>query len=674
MRRQLIAVMCVAGLVAACSGSDTGDTERDAGADTTEVGIDGVATTATDADTVTTAVTQTTLIETTMPPAVPSAGWTVLVYSIADTDLEPFLLDDVGEMAETTGGDAMNIVALVDRASDYSTDPVVGLDDWQGGKLLHLRADGAIELADLGDVNTGDPQLLADFVATGMAQFPAEHYALVISDHGASWPGVGGDESSGHDGLSLAEIDEALAAGLEGAAASGVTADRFELLGFDACLMATYEVASTLAPHARRLLASQELEPGHGWDYRALQLLQDDPSTDVDTLGSALIDGFEAQAKEQQTDAEITLSLIDLEQIGTLDTAMDEFTAVLTPRAAALGPVIGRTRSSTLSFGRSPDPSTDTHMVDLGMLVGEIGVDALDVSPQADDVIRALNDVVLDRVAGAATRGATGLSIYFPPEAQWFATDYASLAPVDDWTAFLQAYYAGGDAIPVDDQPTFAADELDVQLVDGGIEVSGSFDPDTLVNVAEASIEYGLIGEDGSVTYIGREPATVTDDGSGIVSSFYDLTTLTMSDGIDTAYAYVDLSYDDDSDLITIDVPLAHYPVGESEQYDDVVLSLVLDANGDVVSETYYLYDEELGTFGELTADPEAIIVPYVFVQGADGSGEWVPTSDVGLYADLPSIAYDLELLPSGTELWVELNVTDFGGNTATLGAAVVLP
>ena len=37
-------------------------------------------------------------------PAVPSAGWTVLVYSIADTDLEPFLLDDVGEMAETTGG------------------------------------------------------------------------------------------------------------------------------------------------------------------------------------------------------------------------------------------------------------------------------------------------------------------------------------------------------------------------------------------------------------------------------------------------------------------------------------------------------------------------------------------------------------------------------------------
>ena len=77
---------------------------------------------------------------------------------------------------------------------------------------------------------------------------------------------MGGDESSDYDSLSLAEIDEALATGLDGA---GV--DRLDLLGFDACLMATYEVASTLAPRADLLLASQEFEPGHGWDYTALE-------------------------------------------------------------------------------------------------------------------------------------------------------------------------------------------------------------------------------------------------------------------------------------------------------------------------------------------------------------------------------------------------------------------
>src|SRR3546814_8050641 len=103
------------------------------------------------------------------------------------------------------------------------------------------------------------------------------------SDHGASWPGWGGDESTEHDSLTLDEIESAIAGGLE---ASGV--EKLDLLGFDACLMATYEVASVLAPHADRMLASQELEPGHGWNYASLQVIADDPSIGVDALGSEL--------------------------------------------------------------------------------------------------------------------------------------------------------------------------------------------------------------------------------------------------------------------------------------------------------------------------------------------------------------------------------------------------
>ncbi|CAB4567634.1 MAG: hypothetical protein F2534_11245 [Actinobacteria bacterium] len=650
--------------VTACGGGD------EAGGRTADsaVVVDTTAADDTEATDEATDVTEATVIETTVPAAEPSAGWTVLVYSIADTDLEPFLLDDVTEMGGVGSGPGVNIVSLVDRASDYSSDPVLGIDDWQGGKLLHVQRGSAVELADLGDVNTGDPQLLADFIATGIQQFPAENYALVLSDHGASWPGVGGDESTGYDGLTLAELGAGIAAGLEGA---GI--DQLDLLGFDACLMATYEVASALAPTARRLLASQELEPGHGWNYGVLQMLNDDPATDVDALASALIDGFEAQAAEQGTGTEITLSLVDLEQMPALDAALTAFTDAVTPRAGALGPIIGRTRAQTLSFGRSPDPSSDSQMVDLGILIGEIGVDALDVSPQADDVIRALNDLVLDRVAGAATRAATGLSIYFPTEEQWFKAEYTEVPAAAGWSSFLQAYYTGGQAIPEAEQPSAIGDAVEVVFVEGGIEVSALFDPVTLANATEATIDYGIVDADGTITYLGSEPAEVSDDGSGLVAGFYDLTALTMSDGIDTAYAYVDLYLDPEAGLVTIDVPLAYYPVGEDEVYDDVILSLVLDDAGDIISETYYVYNPETDAYGELTADPEAIIVPYVFVMAADGSGEWVPTSDVGLYANLPDIAYELEPLEPGTELWVELNVIDFGGNTATIGGSIIL-
>src|SRR3546814_12754783 len=100
---------------------------------------------------------------------------------------------------------------MVDRAADYSADPLLGIDDWVGAKVLEIGAGEAAEVADMGDVNTGDPQVLADFIAQGIADYPAANYALVISDHGASWPGVGGDESTEHDSLTHHQIESAIA-------------------------------------------------------------------------------------------------------------------------------------------------------------------------------------------------------------------------------------------------------------------------------------------------------------------------------------------------------------------------------------------------------------------------------------------------------------------------------
>jgi hypothetical protein len=57
-----------------------------------------------------------------------------------------------------------------------------------------------------------------------------------------------------------------------------------------------------------------------------------------------------------------------------------------------------------------------------------------------------------------------------------------------------------------------------------------------------------------------------------------------------------------------------------------------------------------------------------------DGTEEWIQTTDVGLYADLNSLVYDLPALDSGTELYLELVVTDFGGNTDSVYAVVSVP
>ncbi|HWR86512.1 MAG TPA: clostripain-related cysteine peptidase [Rhodoglobus sp.] len=107
--------------------------------------------------------------------------WTVLTYSIADTNLENFMMDDLDELGTVGDEENVNLVALVDRSEGYTDQEVLGMPDWSGAKLLELGRDGGEELDDLGDVNTGDPDLLADFIADGIERYRADHYALVIT-------------------------------------------------------------------------------------------------------------------------------------------------------------------------------------------------------------------------------------------------------------------------------------------------------------------------------------------------------------------------------------------------------------------------------------------------------------------------------------------------------------
>jgi hypothetical protein len=597
-------------------------------------------------------------------PDVETAGtWTVLTYSIADTDLEPYMMDDLDELGTAGSSESLNLVALVDRASNYSDDPVLGLDDWEGGRILEIRKGKAVVLDDLGDVNTGDPQTLQDFIASGIADYPADHYALVISDHGASWPGVGGDESFDEDVLDLAEIKAGISAGL---ADAGV--DSLDILGFDACLMATYEVASTLAPVAKRMLASQELEPGHGWNYASFSMVTENDGATADELGKALLEGFQQQAASEEDDAEITLSLTDLTAIPALDSAMTTFTTALEQRIAGLAPAVGRTRAQTLGFGSSPDAENDSYMADLGILVSEIGVDALDVSDEADAVIRALNDAVIDRIDGQATRGATGLSIYFPPTATYYLSDYAAVPAAAGWNAFLQSYYSAGDAIP--DQQHPAAGRAVTSFDDDGLTIEAEFALPS-INIVDSYIRYGTVANDGTLTYLGEESADV--DMTGVAYGVFDLTTLQLNDGEDAVDAYTEWTQNDD-DSATLDIPMAYYGQGDSTEFDDVLLSVAIDNTGDVMTETYYAYNDSLGTYGELTADPEGVIVPQVLTVDADGNEEWTATSDYGLWADLPAISYEFVAIPSGTRLLIELWVEDFGGNSAVAEAIVTVP
>jgi hypothetical protein len=650
--RRAVCVLAVIGLLAGCSGGD------DEGGDEESTPAEGSEETTGDGEEASAARS--------------GEGWTILQYQMADTNLEEPMLADLVEMTEVGSQEGLNLVTLVDRSAEETDADLLNIPNWEGAKTLTVDAGGFTETADMGDLNLGDPAVLSEFIATGIAENPAARYALIVSDHGASWPGVGPDDSSGGDVLTLDEISTGIADGLEQAGL-----DRFDLLGFDACLMAGYEVASTLAPVADRMVASSELEPGHGWDYRALSVLAENPEATADELGTAIVDGYEAHAEENGQAQEITLSMLDLTQMGPLDEAMTAFSAALSERSTEVAPVVGTERAAVLEYGKDPDPAQASNAADLGLLVAEIGADALDVSDQADAVITAMNDVVAYNVAGPVTQTSTGMSIYFPPESTYYDAAYDEVPAAADWAAFLASYYGAGEEIA--DEPAYLSNDggVDQSFFDqDGLNLVGTFDPALETSLTEARIRYGAVQEDGSVLYLGTEPADLSTDGSGTALGIYDLTSLEITDGVDTFTAYFDLTLDPESGTATFSVPMTYQAPGETEPSEQVRLLIVVDTEGDggILSETYYAIDPETGTAGELQADPTGLVFPKLLVVGEDGTEELVESSDVGLYADLPNLLYDFPALPTGTEIFAELIITDYGGNEAIASAEVAVP
>lgn len=182
--------------------------------------------------------------------------WTIMHYSAADNNLTSYLVTDVNEMEKVGSTPNMNIVVQLDKGGSDC-------------KKYYLEPDGDMKvinspmLEDMGSVNMSDPKVLGDFISSTMKKYPAEHYALIISDHGGGWPGAVEDDSHG-GWMTTPDIQKGVELGeKEGG-------KKLDVIGFDACLMANTEVGFELKDNAKFLVASEETEGANGWPYTPL--------------------------------------------------------------------------------------------------------------------------------------------------------------------------------------------------------------------------------------------------------------------------------------------------------------------------------------------------------------------------------------------------------------------
>lgn len=639
-----LATLLLLPLLASCGGGDGDDATPAAGGDDVEVQAEQASSAAASGG------------------VAPTGDMTLLVYLAADNDLEPYSLADIAEMESTSGTEGLDIVVLMDRSIEYSEEPAGALGSFTGTRLLHIGPDGIEPLGTpegKEDLDLSKAETLAWFIEAGLEAYPNDRAGLVVWDHGGGWRGAAADDGTGGgDMAGLDEMEAGIAAGLD-----ALGRDRLDLLGFDACLMASYEVAATMAPHARYLLSSEEIEPGFGWDWSAFEVFTPDmPTTE---LGSEVLRRYQAAMDAADVGADITLSLVDLDGVAALDAALlglaDDMVADLDEVAASIGSGL----ASTLAFGRDPDPSKAFHSVDLGVLAGALGSSEPDLAEAADALTAALDDMVLDQVTGPLATDATGLAIYFPPTPDLIEDGYGAIEAAAPWFEFLSAYYTEGQAIPDDQLPSFLDEDKygEGEFVDGSLSLVDEIAAAGAENISKVTMFYGIPNEDGSqITFYGDEQAEFDGESAG---GTYDLTVLQMGDGEDEALAYSSVIFNDGGGF-SVTSPLKYYSPAALESGadpQDALLRFTVGPEGDIVDERFYGITASGGT-GQLTADPDGLIVPVVAVQSmTDFRMEWLAPEQTALRADLEAITYDFVPLAAGTGIFMELELTDFGGN-----------
>jgi hypothetical protein len=364
-------------------------------------------------------------------PDVPNE-WTVMVYMAADNDLEPFAFADLNEMEAALLPAGVSVLAGVDRIAGYDASD----GDWTDARIGVIGRDGDTslvsgDLASVGEVNTGAAATLTGFIDWAVQERPAQHYALVIWNHGDGVNGVGFDASSGDDALNFREIQEAIAASIPG---------ELDFVGFDACSMAMLEQAHALVEVADYMVAAEDQEPAEGWNYADWLSAAFAPgaAADAGDLAHAAVASFGGQYADQ---GDATLSALALDRIPAVAAALQTFVQASAAGSAADWGAIDAAYYQATYFGAS----TSVDLRDFAAsLAGRPGLSAA-LTSAAENLVTVADIAVTAATVNMA--GTYGLSIYWPAHRPYdfvdiySASDVALLGSVA-WDGFLQDYWS----------------------------------------------------------------------------------------------------------------------------------------------------------------------------------------------------------------------------------------
>lgn len=656
---------------------------------------------------------------------VPQAEWTLMFYMDLDNNLEAAQMEDLKEMLEVGSTKDVNIILLVDRSEkdrpfqSYSNSSVGNLKNWTTAKFLKVEKGNLRELGDWGEVNMGDPANLKKFLQTSIQQFPARRYGVIITDHGAGWSGIVGDESANNNSLTTKEIPAVFKE------VSPQIGGKFDLIGFDACLMGNLEVAKSVAPFGRVMVASEELEPADGWNYTPLfRSLTANPKMDAVTLGKTIVNtyaDFFKSPEQIRTGKGVTLSVIALDKIEQLEKAVNEL-ALRNQNFVKTGGrnafiSTAKARSNTEECGNDSKNQYRYHFYDLGDYATNIKLQKPDAetSRAADAVVQATQAAVLHKHFGQGHPNSSGLAIYFPPDTKtlkskfeisyketpfsltgkWlpFLDDFTKIKNTDTQAPQLDKVVTDTKALksrsntsskktpflPDNKQQPFFTDYKKINFTN---KRTAQIKEDNVAKITAKvtgddidEIQFVLAVSSGDEQLIIGSIPTEPDE-KGILHEEWDGTWFTIGDGTKELFAPItDFHELDEEDVYWVEIP-AQVQFRDDDEWIDVTLYFILDFNEDeVVGE--FIYAFEFSEYGvrEIELDKGDLIRTVYVLIDENGDESFVASEDADdilKIKNLDDLTVGLDDIDEG-EYFIGFTATDFAGNMSEEYTEVII-
>ena len=419
-------------------------------------------------------------------------------------------------------------------------------------------------------------KLFLDYLRDGYPNF--DQRFLTLWDHGASYGGFGGDSNFPGDVLSLDEMARAFERSQAGT---------FDLIGFDACFMASVEVAKIIAPNARYMIASEDLEPGHGWLWSEVIRSYAIEDSIVET-GKRMVDNFVQNVHgEPEADGK-TLSLLDLSRYDRLEAALNPVISAYDRRMSSdreYSDSLIRGARGVQSYGGSnkEDTRTSIDLKHFAQLLLEETPNA-EVSASLNRLIGAVDSFVVHSNHDGSRPNSYGIAIDAPENA-----DKCRVYKVNEtWLDFQDTYrvYLQGDTEP----PELTDSYSDAD----GATVASFYDE----NLAAVTTLYGFVESVESEDYfmvVAELEAYPTEYEGEYFTPVWDQRWFTVEYDSGEQTAWIPASFAarfvvDDGREYTAYVSEIDYYRADASIPDTAVMTLVVDEDMEVVDHQIHAY------------------------------------------------------------------------------------